>query len=85
MDEAYLWPDALSREQVTEASNSEVVAIYPHRSDVPHEVWEQLFSAAEQEIGILVYAGIFLAEEAAAAEDPRRQGPRRGAGAGHAR
>ena len=65
MDEAYLWPDALSREQVTEASNSEVVAIYPHRSDVPDEVWEQLFSAAEQEIGILVYAGIFLAEEAA--------------------
>ena len=65
VDEAYLWPDALSREQVTEASNSEVVAIYPHRSDVPHEVWEQLFSAAKQEIGILVYAGIFLAEEAA--------------------
>ena len=65
VDEAYLWPDALSREQVTEASNSEVVAIYPHRSDVPDEVWEQLFSSAEQEIGILVYAGIFLAEEAA--------------------
>ena len=66
VDEAYLWPDALSREQVTEASNSEVVAIYPHRSDVPHEVWEQFFTAAEREIGILVYAGIFLAEEAAA-------------------
>jgi transcriptional regulator with XRE-family HTH domain len=65
VDEAYLWPDALSREQVTEASNSEVVAIYPHRSDVPREVWEQLFSAAKQEIGILVYAGIFLAVEAA--------------------
>jgi len=65
VDEAYLWPDALSREQVTEASNSEVVAIYPHRSDVPHEVWEQFFAAAEREIGILVYAGIFLAEAAA--------------------
>jgi transcriptional regulator with XRE-family HTH domain len=65
VDEAYLWPDALSRDQVTEASNSEVVAIYPHRSDVPDEIWEQLFSAARQEIGILVYAGIFLAEEAA--------------------
>lgn len=66
VDEAYLWPDALSREQVTEASNSEVLAIYPHRSDVPHDVWEQFFAAAEREIGILVYAGIFLAEEAAA-------------------
>ena len=51
VDEAYLWPDALSREQVTEASNSEVVAIYPHRSDVPHEVWEQLFSAANRRSG----------------------------------
>jgi transcriptional regulator with XRE-family HTH domain len=65
VDESYLWPDALSREQVTAASDSEVVAIYPHRSDVPDEVWERLFSAADQEIGILVYAGIFLAEEAA--------------------
>ena len=65
VDEAYLWPEALSREQVTAASDSEVLAIYPHRSDVPDEVWERLFSAAEQEIGILVYAGIFLAEAAA--------------------
>jgi hypothetical protein len=65
VDESYLWPEALSREQVTAASDSEVLAIYPHRSDVPDEVWERLFSAAEHEIGILVYAGIYLAEEAA--------------------
>jgi len=65
VDEAYLWPNALSREQITAASDSEVLAIYPHRSDVPDEVWERLFSAAEHEIGILVYAGIYLAEEAA--------------------
>ena len=65
VDESYLWPEALSREQVTAASDSEVLAIYPHRSDVPDEVWERLFSAAEQEIGILAYAGLFLAEEAA--------------------
>jgi hypothetical protein len=65
VDEAYLWPDALSREQVTAASDSEVLAIYPHRSDVPDEVWERLFAAAEREIGVLVYAGLFLAEEAA--------------------
>jgi hypothetical protein len=65
VDESYLWPEALSREQVTAASDSEVLAVYPHRSDVPNEVWERLFSAAEREIGVLVYAGIFLAEEAA--------------------
>ena len=65
MDEVYLWPDALSRDQVAVASESEVLAVYPHRSDVPDELWERMFSAAEQEIGILVYAGLFLAEKAA--------------------
>jgi transcriptional regulator with XRE-family HTH domain len=65
VDEVYLWPDALSDEQVAAASRSEVVAVYPHRSDVPRAVWERLFSAAEREIGVLVYAGLFLAEDAA--------------------
>jgi transcriptional regulator with XRE-family HTH domain len=65
VDEAYLWPDALSREQVAAASDSEVLAIYPHRSDVPRDTWERLFQLAERKIGVLVYAGLFLAEDAA--------------------
>ena len=65
VDESYLWPDAIPRSQVLEASNSEVVTIYPHRSDVPNDVWNRLFSEAKEEIGILVYAGLFLAEDAA--------------------
>jgi transcriptional regulator with XRE-family HTH domain len=64
VDESYLWPGALSREQVSAASDSEVVAIYPHRSDVPLEAWRRLFSAAEREIGVLVYAGLFVSEDA---------------------
>jgi transcriptional regulator with XRE-family HTH domain len=63
MDEAYLWPDALSADQVAAASDSEVVGIFPHRADVPREVWQRLFSSAEREIGVLVYAGLFLAED----------------------
>jgi hypothetical protein len=63
-DEVYLWPDALTRDQVTAASESEVLAIYPHRSDVPRDAWARLFESAEQEIGVLVYAGLFLAEDA---------------------
>src|ERR1017187_6356851 len=59
MDEAYLWPGALSREQVAAASDSEVVAVYSRRSAVPQEVWERLFDAAQTEIGVLVYAGLF--------------------------
>jgi transcriptional regulator with XRE-family HTH domain len=65
VDEAYLWPDALSREQVAAASEGEILAIYPHRSDVPWEAWQRLFVSAEREIGVLVYAGMALAEDAA--------------------
>jgi transcriptional regulator with XRE-family HTH domain len=63
VDEVYLWPDALGRELVGAASESEVVAIYPHRSEVPGDTWGRLFSAAEREIGVLVYVGLFLAED----------------------
>lgn len=63
LDEGYLWPEALSREQVTQASEGEVLNVYPHRSDVPRDEWGRLFESAEQEIGVLVYAGLFLAED----------------------
>jgi len=43
--------------------NREVVAIYPRRSDVPREVWRDLFASARGEIAVLVYAGMFLAED----------------------
>ena len=63
-DEVYLWPDALSRDQVTSASESEILAVWPHRSEVPSEVWRRLFDSAKRQIGVLVYAGIFLSEDA---------------------
>ena len=63
VDEGYLWPEALSREQVTEASEGEILNVYPHRSDVPRDEWGRLYESAEHEIGILVYAGLFLAED----------------------
>ncbi len=63
MDESYLWPEALTREQVASASESEIVNLYPHRWAVPRDTWGRLFSSAEEEIGILVYSGMFLAED----------------------
>ncbi len=74
VEENYLWPDALAHDQVAAASESEVIAIYPHRSDVPRETWKRLFDSATSEIGILVYAGMFLAEDASALAAPGRQG-----------
>ncbi|MEV0792586.1 helix-turn-helix transcriptional regulator [Kribbella sp. NPDC050459] len=64
VDEGYLWPDALTKDQVTSASASEIVAVYPHRSEVPRDTWRRLFESADEEIGVLVYAGLFLAEDA---------------------
>lgn len=64
VDEAYLWPDALSRSQVADASESEIVNIYPHRWTVPSEMWRSFFDTVDAEIGVLVYSGLFLSEDA---------------------
>jgi transcriptional regulator with XRE-family HTH domain len=64
VDESYIWPDALDRDQITAASESEIVAVYPHRWAVPRDTWGHLFEQAEREIGILVYSGYFMAEDA---------------------
>ena len=56
VDESYIWPDALNSDQVAAASESEIVAVYPHRWAVPRDSWGHLFERAEHEIGILVYS-----------------------------
>ena len=38
------------------------VALYASRADAPQELWRALFERAEREIGILVYAAVFLHE-----------------------
>lgn len=64
VDEVYLWPDALNASQVASASEGEIINIYPHRWTVPSDLWRNFFSNAEQEIGVLVYSGLFLSEDA---------------------
>jgi transcriptional regulator with XRE-family HTH domain len=62
-DEGYLWADPLPSARSFQVSQAEVVAIYPHRSDVPAQLWWSLFTSAVEQIGILVYAGVFLYEQ----------------------
>jgi transcriptional regulator with XRE-family HTH domain len=61
-EESYLWPD-LPRDRVTAVSESEIIRVYPHRSDMPRDEWLRLFESATKEIGVLVYAGLFFAED----------------------
>ena len=63
VDESYIWPGALDRDQIAAASESEIVAVYPHRWAVPRDAWDHFFAQAEQEIGALVYSGMFMAED----------------------
>jgi hypothetical protein len=64
VDEGYIWPDALGKYKVAAVSESEIGAVWPRRSEVPRDAWGHLFSQAEREIGVLVYSGLFLSEDA---------------------
>lgn len=61
-DETYFWPQLLSTEQSRNASQAELVQIWPTRNTVPGEVWRSLFQQAAEQIDVLVYSGGFLVE-----------------------
>jgi hypothetical protein len=54
-----LWPELGGAPPI----DPEVVAVYPHRSSVPREIWRALFAGAGERIDVLVYSGLFLAED----------------------
>jgi hypothetical protein len=57
-----LWPE-LNRTASASPAGGEVHATYSYRSAVARSVWLELFENARYEIGILVYSGLFLAED----------------------
>jgi transcriptional regulator with XRE-family HTH domain len=63
VEESYLWPDALTSDQVAAASESEIISVYPHRWAVPRDVWAQHFTDAREAIDMLTMAGLFIAED----------------------
>ncbi|MEV7968686.1 XRE family transcriptional regulator [Sphaerisporangium sp. NPDC088356] len=60
-DLAYLWP-AVEQGRREQRGNSELIAVYSTRTDAPLEMWRAMFERAEEQIGILVYAAVFLYE-----------------------
>ena len=62
-EESYLWPDIpRSAARRAEASQSELVRLYPDRASVPREVWIRLMTEAREHIDILVFSGTFYAQ-----------------------
>lgn len=61
--ESYLWPDAVPSERATAIARSEIVQIFPNRASVPADLWRRLIEGARGQIGVLVYAGLFLPEQ----------------------
>ncbi|MGP4109297.1 helix-turn-helix domain-containing protein [Streptomyces sp. 4N509B] len=59
-DESYLWPEAVNRASL---AGAELVATYPRRGDVPRHLWTELLRAAQRDIDLLAFAGLFLTEE----------------------
>lgn len=55
-----LWPRLTT---YTGSLNGDIRAVYPYRSAVPRDVWRDLFRSASEGIDILVYSGLFLAED----------------------
>jgi hypothetical protein len=62
VDEAYLWPDAVSIRDRRTAAGSELVAIYPDRASVPRETLLHLLTDAQHHIEVLVFSGTFFAQ-----------------------
>ncbi|MCG8917889.1 XRE family transcriptional regulator [Actinokineospora sp. PR83] len=60
--ENYLWPDAVAPARRSEIGTSEIIKVYPHRHSVPNDLWEHLLAGAGRYIEVLIYAGMFLAD-----------------------
>jgi transcriptional regulator with XRE-family HTH domain len=60
-DVAYLWP-AIEQGRRRQRGNSELVSAYPTRATAPLDMWRTVFEQASHDIGILVYAAVFLHE-----------------------
>lgn len=63
-EEDSLWPGETPSAEKPAPVSAHAHTVHAHRWQVPRETWWELFESAEQEIGILVYSGLFLADDA---------------------
>lgn len=63
LEEPALWPQMAPEPFIAQPAAVDLRAFYPHRWAVPRDVWRRFFAGAHDQIAILAYAGIFLAED----------------------
>ena len=63
-NEESLWPQNNHQTEECTPLPEHTHRVHAHRWQVPRDIWHDLFESAEQEIGILVYSGLFLADDA---------------------
>jgi hypothetical protein len=63
IDEKEIWPQVVQAAPPASADPAHIQAAYAHRWAVPRPEWLRLFASAEQEIDILAYAALFIAED----------------------
>lgn len=56
----WLWPHI--NDEVNRVP-ADLIRMYPHRFDAPHQLWAELIRGADREIDILAVAGLFLIED----------------------
>lgn len=61
-DETYFWPQLLDTSETKNATEAELVQIWPTRSVVPADVWRTLLRQTHSQLDVLVYSGGFLVE-----------------------
>lgn len=61
-DEAFLWPSLVTDPRAVAARAAEVVQVYPTRGAVPTDTWRALVENTQEELDVLVYAGLFFVD-----------------------
>ncbi|MFF8728868.1 XRE family transcriptional regulator [Streptomyces sp. NPDC015171] len=63
IDVTTLWDDSRTADSAADLTKAEIAAVYPHRHTVPPGLWRELYGRAKQNLDVLVYSGLFLAED----------------------
>ncbi|MFF8944285.1 XRE family transcriptional regulator [Streptomyces sp. NPDC014864] len=63
VDVTTLWEDDRNVDSTADLTKAEISTVYPHRHMVPPGLWREIFGRSQKSLDVLVYSGLFLAED----------------------